>query len=173
MLVGPIETEVAALTLVSSSLLLRNHTNPSLDCCSSRVSASAASMSNSPSAALAVGSVLLFRDGIHLSWLTLLAGLVGVLLLVLGGLPATVRSRYSTATIGRESMIGEVGEAVADVRPDGVVRVRGALWPAHTSRSTPLVAGAAVRVVAVDGPQLQVEPVDSAVAEEPEEKTPL
>ncbi|MEA3056661.1 MAG: hypothetical protein QOD30_2093 [Actinomycetota bacterium] len=123
--------------------------------------------------ALAVGSVLLFDDGVHLSWLTLLAGMVGVLLLVLGGLPATVRSRYSTPTIGRESMVGEVGEAVADVTPDGVVRVRGALWPAHTSRSTPLAAGAAVRVVAVDGPQLQVEPVESAVAEEPEEKTPL
>jgi membrane-bound serine protease (ClpP class) len=123
--------------------------------------------------ALAIGSVALFHGGVHLSWLTLLAGLIGVLLLVLGGLPATVRSRYSTPTIGRESMVGEVGEAVADVRPDGVVRVRGALWPAHTSRSTPLAAGAAVRVVAVDGPQLQVEPVDSAVEEEPEEKTPL
>jgi membrane-bound serine protease (ClpP class) len=58
-------------------------------------------------------------------------------------------------------MVGEVGEAVADVRPDGVVRVRGALWPAHTSRATPLLAGQPVRVVAVDGPQLQVEPVES------------
>jgi membrane-bound serine protease (ClpP class) len=122
---------------------------------------------------LAVGSVVLFHGGVHLSWLTLLAGLVGVLLLVLGGLPATVRSRYSTPTIGRESMVGEVGEAVADVRPDGVVRVRGALWPAHTSRSTPLAAGAAVRVVAVDGPQLQVEPVEPDRAAPPEEKTPL
>lgn len=111
--------------------------------------------------ALAVGSVVLYTGGVHLSWLTLLAGVVGVLLMVLGGLPATVRSRYSTPTIGRESMVGEVGEAVADVRPDGVVRVRGALWPAHTSRATPLAAGQPVRVVAVDGPLLQVEPVES------------
>jgi membrane-bound serine protease (ClpP class) len=110
--------------------------------------------------AFSVGSVVLYGEGIHLSWLTLLAGVVGVLLMVLGGLPATVRSRYSTPTIGRESMVGEVGEAVADVRPDGVVRVRGALWPAHTSRSTPVAAGDAVRVVAVDGPQLQVEPAE-------------
>lgn len=111
--------------------------------------------------AFSVGSVALYTDGVHLSWLTLLAGVVGVLLMVLGGLPATVRSRYSTPTIGRESMVGELGEAVADVHPDGVVRVRGALWPAHTSRSTPLVAGAPVRVVAVDGPQLQVEPAET------------
>src|SRR4051794_21626570 len=48
--------------------------------------------------ALAVGSVLLYTDDVHLSWLTLLAGVVGVLLMVLGGLPATVRSRYSTPT---------------------------------------------------------------------------
>lgn len=111
---------------------------------------------------LGVGSVLLYTDGVRLSWLTLLAGMIGVLLMVLGGLPATVRSRYSTPTIGRESMVGELGEAVADVRPDGIVRVRGALWPAHTSRSTPLVAGAQVRVVAVDGPQLQVEPAETS-----------
>jgi membrane-bound ClpP family serine protease len=70
-------------------------------------------------------------------------------------------------------MVGEVGEAVADVRPDGVVRVRGALWPAHTSRATPLVAGSAIRVVAVDGPQLQVEPEDPAAAAEPVKKTHL
>lgn len=111
-----------------------------------------------------VGSVLLFDEGIRLSWLTLGTGVVGVLLMVLGGLPATVRSRYSTPTIGRESMIGELGEAVAEVKPDGVVRVRGALWPARTSRSTPVAVGDAVRVVGIDGPQLQVEPVANETA---------
>jgi membrane-bound serine protease (ClpP class) len=111
-----------------------------------------------------VGSVVLFDHGIHLSWLTLGAGVIGVLLMVLGGLPATVRSRYSTPTIGRESMIGEVGEAVAEVKPDGVVRVRGALWPAHTSRATPVAAGDPVRVVGIDGPLLQVEPIGSDTA---------
>lgn len=111
--------------------------------------------------AFAVGSVLLYTDGIRLSWLTLVAGVVGMLLLVLAGLPATVRSRFSTPTIGRESMVGEVGEAVQAVTPDGVVRVRGALWPAHTSRQTPLEVGAPVRVVAIDGPVLTVEPADA------------
>ncbi|HVM53961.1 MAG TPA: NfeD family protein [Acidimicrobiales bacterium] len=108
----------------------------------------------------ATGSVLLYTDGIRLGWLPLVAGVVGVLLMVLAGLPATVRSRYSTPTIGRESMVGEVGEAVADVRPDGVVRVRGALWPAHTSRVTPVLAGQTVRVVGIEGPRLQVEPAE-------------
>lgn len=110
-----------------------------------------------------VGSVVLFTDGVRLGWLPLVAGTVGVLLLVLGGLPATVRSRFSTPTIGRESMVGELGEAVADVRPDGIVRVRGALWPAHANRSTPVTAGQAIRVVAIEGPRLQIEPVAEEV----------
>lgn len=112
--------------------------------------------------AFVVGSVLLFDEPVELGWLPLLAGVLGVLLLVVGGLPATVRSRFSTPTIGRESMVGELGEAVADVQPDGVVRIRGALWPAHANRSTPVTAGQEVRVVAIDGPRLQVEPAVDA-----------
>jgi len=105
----------------------------------------------------AVGSVLLF-DGVAIGWLALASGLVGVVLMMLTGLPATVRSRFSTPTIGRESMIGEMGEAVAEAAPDGVVRVRQALWPARTNRATPIAAGEAVRVTGIDGLVLEVEP---------------
>ena len=38
------------------------------------------------------------------------------------------------------------------------VQVRGALWRARTNRATPIVAGDAVRVVAIDGLLLEVEP---------------
>lgn len=108
--------------------------------------------------AFVVGSLLLFDAGVRLSWVPLVTGVAGVVLMMLAGLPATVRSRFSTPTIGRESMVGELGEAVADVRPDGVVRVRDALWPARTNRATPIAEGDRVRVVAVDGPRLEVEP---------------
>jgi membrane-bound serine protease (ClpP class) len=108
--------------------------------------------------ALVVGSLLLYDDPVSLGWLPLVAGVLGVVLLMLAGLPATVRSRFSTPTIGRESMVGELGEAVVGVKPDGVVEVRGALWPAHANRSTPIEEGDRVRVVAVEGPRLTVEP---------------
>jgi membrane-bound serine protease (ClpP class) len=108
--------------------------------------------------ALAVGSLVLFDDPAHLGWLPLVAGVVGVVLMMLAGLPATVRSRFSTPTIGRSSMIGELGEAAGDVRPEGVVRVREALWPARTNRATPIAAGERVRVVAIEGVRLEVEP---------------
>jgi len=108
--------------------------------------------------AYTVGSLLLFEDPVSLGWLPLVAGLVAMVLLMLAGLPATIRSRFSTPTIGRSSMIGELGEAVADVTPDGVVRVREALWPAFANRSTPIAIGDVVRVVAIDGTRLEVEP---------------
>jgi hypothetical protein len=52
-----------------------------------------------------------------------------------------VRSRFSTPTIGRESMIGEQGVAVGAVNPEGTVRVRGGLWRARTNRATPIAGG--------------------------------
>lgn len=108
--------------------------------------------------AYTVGSLLLYEDGIRLGWLPLVTGCIGVVLIMLAGLPATVRSRFSTPTVGRESMVGEMGEAVAEVAPDGVVRVREALWPARTNRATPVAAGGRVRVTGIDGPLLEVEP---------------
>ena len=107
---------------------------------------------------LVVGSLLLFDDPVSLGWLALLVGVVGTVLMMLGGMPGIVRSRFSTPTIGRESMIGELGEAVQDVRPDGVVRVRAALWKAHTNRATPIAEGDRIRVVGIDGLMLEVEP---------------
>ncbi|HEU5085463.1 MAG TPA: NfeD family protein [Acidimicrobiales bacterium] len=109
--------------------------------------------------ALVVGSIALFVDGPP-SWITLLAGIVGTLLAMLGGMPAMVRTRFSTPTIGRDWMIGETGVAVADVDPDGVVTVRDAPWRAHTNRATPITAGAEVRVTAIDGLTLEVEPIE-------------
>ncbi|MDP8988334.1 MAG: hypothetical protein M3N11_08320 [Actinomycetota bacterium] len=108
--------------------------------------------------AYTVGSLLLFTDGVRLGWLPLVTGCAGVVLIMLAGLPATVRSRFSTPTVGRESMVGEMGEAVVEVAPDGVVSVRQALWPARTNRATPVAAGERVRVTGIDGPLLEIEP---------------
>ncbi len=79
---------------------------------------------------------------------------------MLGGMPAMVRPRVSPPTIGRDWMIGETGVAVAAVAPDGIVTVRDAPWRAHTNRATPIDAGAEVRVTAIDGLTLEVEPIE-------------
>ena len=113
---------------------------------------------------LVAGSLLLF-DGLSLSWITLLVGIVGTALFMLAGMPAMVRTRFSTPTIGREWMIGEEGESVSEISPDGVVRVRGALWRARTNRATPLALHDAVRVVEVDGLLLEVEPLEGGAVD--------
>ena len=107
--------------------------------------------------ALLVGSFRLY-DGHVVPWWTVLLVVGGVALMMVAGMPAMLRARFSTPTIGRESMIGEMGAAAADVDPEGTVTVRGALWRARTNRATPIVAGDVVRVVAIDGLLLEVEP---------------
>ena len=111
-------------------------------------------------AALIAGSLWLYDGATALdpAWWILVFVCGSTLLFVLSGMTAMVRSRFSTPTIGREELIGEMGVAEVGVDPDGVVRVRDALWRARTHRATPIAAGAAVRVVAVEGVLLEVEP---------------
>ena len=112
-------------------------------------------------AALAIGSVLLY-DGVSLSWITLVVAIGGIALAMIGGMPAMVRTRFSTPTIGREWMVGEVGTAAGRIAPDGIVTVREAPWRARTNRATPIDAAAPVRVVSIDGLLLEVEPLEGA-----------
>jgi membrane-bound serine protease (ClpP class) len=108
-----------------------------------------------------IGSLVLY-DGITLSWITLLVAIVGMVVAMISGMPAMVRSRFSTPTIGREWMIGEQGIAIETVDPDGVVRVRDAPWRARTNRATPIGQGDPVRVAAIEGLVLEVEPLEGA-----------
>lgn len=109
-----------------------------------------------------VGSLLLYGDGIQVGWVSLVAGVVGTVLMMLAGLPSTVRSRFSTPTIGRASLIGEMGEAISALAPEGVVSVRGSLWKARTNRATPVAVGDPVRVASIEGLVLEVEPAEGA-----------
>ncbi|NLV56933.1 MAG: hypothetical protein GXY13_15145 [Acidimicrobiales bacterium] len=119
--------------------------------------------------ALVIGSLFLY-DGLALSWITLLVGIVGMLIFVISVMPAMVRTRFATPTIGRGWMIGEEGEAVTAVDPDGVVMIRGARWRARTNRQTPIPAGEALRVAEVDGLLLEVEPLEGAARDHRERR---
>lgn len=109
-----------------------------------------------------VGSIVLFGNGIRVPWFAIGLVTVMVVLFMVNGMPTMVRTRFATPTIGRESMIGELGVATGAVNPDGVVTVLGAPWRARTNRATPIVAGASVRVVGIDGLLLEVEPLEGA-----------
>lgn len=109
-----------------------------------------------------LGSWFLYGDlpgtDLRVGWLTLLVGVGGMMLTFIVGMPSMVRTRFATPTIGREWMIGELGTAVNDVTPEGVVLVANGRWRARTNRATPIPAGQGVRVVAIDGVTLEVEP---------------
>jgi membrane-bound serine protease (ClpP class) len=109
------------------------------------------------SIALIVGTLRLYQH-VHLSPLAVAAGVLGTALFMLAGMPAMVRARFSTPTIGRESIVGELGVALGAIQPEGTVEVRGAPWRARTNRATPIPAGTGIRVVAIDGLLLEVEP---------------
>lgn len=108
--------------------------------------------------AFVAGSWLLFPGDLRVSWLVTILMAGGVALFMMSGMTAMLRARFSTPTIGRESMIGEMGEAATGIDPEGTVDLRGGVWRARTNRATPIPAGDRVRVVAIDGLLLEVEP---------------
>jgi membrane-bound serine protease (ClpP class) len=111
-------------------------------------------------AALVAASLTLYGGSSRLNvpWWVILLVVLGTLLFMVGGMTAVIRARFSTPTVGREGMVGATGEAEVDVAPDGVVVIDGARWRARTNRATPIKAGEPVRVVAVEGLLLEVEP---------------
>lgn len=122
-----------------------------------------------------VGSWFMFEPlpgaSMRPSWLALIAGIGGITLTFIVGMPSMVRTRFATPTIGREWMIGEQGVAVDAIDPEGVVEIDGARWRARTNRATPIVAGEALRVAAIDGITLDVEPLEGAARDYREMRT--
>jgi membrane-bound serine protease (ClpP class) len=70
------------------------------------------------------------------------------------------RMRRLKVQTGIENLIGATGVVTRRLAPSGTIRVLGELWEARSSTEVP--AGARVRVVAVHGLALEVEPVDEA-----------
>lgn len=117
----------------------------------------------------AIGAILLqvaglfYVDGsgqIDPRWWLVLLSVLAALFFFLLAMPTVQRSRLSTQTIGRESLVGSVGHALSDFDPDGTVVVNGARWRATAHREAGLIAGAAILVSGVDGLFLEVEPQD-------------
>jgi membrane-bound serine protease (ClpP class) len=63
--------------------------------------------------------------------------------------------RYRVTT-GAEGLVGQRAEVLEDCRPDGRVKAMGEIWAA--SSETPVAKGERVRIVALEGLKLRVEP---------------
>ncbi len=91
-------------------------------------------------------------------WWPVALTIAGAGLFFVSAMTTVVRARFSTATIGREHLIGRRGVAGTDVSPEGVVVLGEARWRARSARSAGIEAGDPVVVVGVDGITLDVEP---------------
>jgi membrane-bound serine protease (ClpP class) len=92
-------------------------------------------------------------------WYLVLPSVLAVLFFFLLAMPTVQRARFSTQTIGRDSLIGERGVALVGLDPDGIVEVQGARWRATTHREAKVATGTEVVVNGVDGLFLEVDRV--------------
>jgi membrane-bound serine protease (ClpP class) len=90
-------------------------------------------------------------------WWLILPSVLAVLFFFLLAMPTVQRARLSTQTIGRDSLVGEIGSAIVDFDPDGLVEVRGARWRATAHREAGITEGDRVAVTGVDGLYLEVD----------------
>ncbi len=113
--------------------------------------------------ALQVGGVF-YVDGsgqIDPRWWLVLLSVLAALFFFLLAMPTVQRSRLSTQTIGRESLVGKTGVAVSEFDPEGIVEVDGSRWRATAHREAGLALGDPILVSGVDGLFLEVEPVQT------------
>jgi membrane-bound serine protease (ClpP class) len=111
--------------------------------------------------AMTLGGLLLINtsflaEGVNIPLLIITVLVIaGIFLFILRKLVEARRRPYEA---GEESMIGSLGSVREALNPSGMVFTNGALWQA-TSTGGPVEPGTQVRVVAVDGLRLRVEPL--------------
>jgi membrane-bound serine protease (ClpP class) len=119
-------------------------------------------------AAMLLGALMLVRSPITGGGVSLGAAAGATLPFAVLAIALTrlvIRSRAWPVQTGVESMRGETAEVVRAIEGrgtatdgDGMIRVRGELWRARAR--VPIAEGARVRVVAIDGLTVHVEPMD-------------
>ena len=115
--------------------------------------------------AFVIGSVILF-DGdvgeVQVSWSIIIALTVVTAMFFLIALRALVNARKGPVVSGREELVGSVGEALSDFDSAGQIRVHSELWSARTDK--PVQRGERVRVAAMDGLTLIIEPTEDKLS---------
>jgi membrane-bound serine protease (ClpP class) len=110
--------------------------------------------------AMVLGAVMLVASPVpefRIRWSTAIALALPFSAITVFLLTIAMRAHRNKVVTGAEGMIGETGNAVTDLKPEGMVFVRGEYWDAEAVR--PMSAGTPVKVTAVHRLKLRVEPV--------------
>jgi membrane-bound serine protease (ClpP class) len=111
--------------------------------------------------AFVIGSIMLFDvpDAMDfgIAWQVLIPATAATAAFFLFAVGLGLKAQQRRAVTGQGGLVGEIGRARTELSPAGKVFLHGEIWNARASRS--VAVGDTVRVVAVRGMQLEVEPV--------------
>lgn len=114
--------------------------------------------------AFLLGSIMLFKGGdpdVKVSWRVILPTLTVVCAFFVGVAALVFKAQVSQPRTGADGLSGKTGVVKQRIDPAGKIQIHGELWRAVADK--PIAEGVRVRVLAMDGLTLTVEP------EEPEE----
>jgi membrane-bound serine protease (ClpP class) len=97
-----------------------------------------------------------------------LAGVILAGFVVFASRKAVAAHRDEPVRTGQEELVGAIGEVREPLDPEGQIFIQGALWRARSTAGAEIGPGTRVRVKAVDGLTLEVEPIadqDPAIVE--------
>jgi membrane-bound ClpP family serine protease len=110
--------------------------------------------------AIAVAVVLLaFLKGYGVVGWGLFIGILVSIILIGGLLSLAILKAYrKKPQVGKEALIGAIGEALSDINDEGFVLVEGEIWRARSISGEKIRKGEKVKVVSVEGLTLIVKP---------------
>jgi membrane-bound serine protease (ClpP class) len=110
--------------------------------------------------ALILGSLMLFDSpdpALRVSWQILIPAVATISLFFAAVIALVVKAQRQKQYSGEQSLVGEEGEAVTEIRADGRVFVEGEYWCAFSDQK--VQKGRKIRVVTVAGIKLKVEEI--------------
>jgi membrane-bound serine protease (ClpP class) len=110
-----------------------------------------------------LGSIMLIRTSsllefAEISWVVVITSVAVTTFFFVFLIGLGLKAQRKKPTTGIEGVIGEIGEALTSLKPDGTVRVHGEFWQAE-STSGKIDKGEHVRVVQIQDLKLKVEQV--------------
>jgi membrane-bound serine protease (ClpP class) len=114
---------------------------------------------------LLLGSMMLIKPGVSFEWAKISLGVIipavifsAIFFLTIVGIG--IKAQRNKVTTGAEGLQGDIGKALTELAPTGNVMVQGEIWAAESTAGT-VAKGTKVRVIAVDGLKVFVEPISS------------
>ena len=113
---------------------------------------------------LVLGSLMLIKsdpgfDVVQISWKIILLFVILTVSFFSIALGLGIKAQRRKPTTGQEGLINEVGEAMTDLEPSGIIKVHGELWKAESPEKT-ISKGSKIIVTGISDLKLKVSKID-------------